>query len=153
MTQRKAVKDSLTLIFNGIEQLKNAFPNRAFTIDGRLVGDIGEVLAALEYDITLHDKSRPDYDGDTSDGRRVQIKVTFKDSLYMGTVPDFFLGLKLFKDGTYEEIFNGPGQVVYERYKHLKGIGVKPGANMAISGLRELAKGVPQNMRIPKRQR
>ena len=90
MTQRKAVKAALALIFKGIDQLKDAFPNRAFTIDGRLVGDIGEVLAALEYDIALHDKSRPDYDGVTSDGRRVQIKATFKDGLYMTTIPIFF---------------------------------------------------------------
>lgn len=110
------------------------------------------MLAALEYDIILHEKSLPDYDGVTSDGRRVQIKVTFKDSLYMGTVPDFFLGLKLFEDGTYEEIFNGPGAIIFERYKHLKGIGVKPGANMTISGLLELNKTVPPDKRIPKRQ-
>jgi hypothetical protein len=38
---RQAIADGLRLIFQGIETLKQAFPNRAFTIDGRLVGDVG----------------------------------------------------------------------------------------------------------------
>jgi len=69
----------LSLIFRGIEGLRNAFEGRQFTIDGRLVGDIGEVIAALEYDIVLDETSQPNYDGATSDGRRVQVKATFKD--------------------------------------------------------------------------
>jgi hypothetical protein len=152
MDHKKEIKDSLALIFEGIDQLKNAFPNRAFTIDGRLVGDIGEVVAALTYDIELHEKSLPEYDGVTSDGRRVQVKATFKDTLYMTTVPDFFLGLKLSEDGTCEEIFNGPGKVIYENYKHLKGIGERPGANITIVGLRKLNKTVPEADRIKKRR-
>ena len=48
----QTIKESLTLIFQGIERLHEAFPSRAFTIDGRLVGDIGEVIAELEYDLT-----------------------------------------------------------------------------------------------------
>jgi hypothetical protein len=61
--------------------LKLAFPNRAFTIDGRLVGDVGEVIAALEYDVTLREVSQPDHDATTPDGRSVQIKATFNTTL------------------------------------------------------------------------
>jgi Family of unknown function (DUF6998) len=53
MDSRKTITEALALIFQGIEKLKNAFPHREFTIDGRLVGDIGEVIAALEYDLVL----------------------------------------------------------------------------------------------------
>jgi hypothetical protein len=52
MDSRNAITEALALIFQGIEKLKSAFPHRQFTIDGRLVGDIGEVIAALEYDLT-----------------------------------------------------------------------------------------------------
>jgi hypothetical protein len=52
---RAAIANGLRLIFQGIETLKHASPNRAFTIDGRLVGDVGEVIAALEYDVILHE--------------------------------------------------------------------------------------------------
>lgn len=76
----------------------------AFTIDGRLVGDIGEVIAALEYDVTLFETSQPDHDGVTSDGRRVQVKATFQEKLTFKTVPEYYLGFKLSPDGRHEEI-------------------------------------------------
>jgi hypothetical protein len=43
----------LKLILEGIGILQHAFSNRKFTIDGRLVGDIGEIIAAAEFDINL----------------------------------------------------------------------------------------------------
>src|SRR5205823_14272485 len=109
---RQAINDALRLIFQGIEGLKEAFPNRSFTIDGRLVGDVGEVIAALEYDIVLHDISQPMHDATTSDGRKVQIKATFQNALTFKTVPDYYLGFRLFPDGRHEEIFNGPGKLI-----------------------------------------
>ena len=75
MPKHQALTEGLALVFQGIERLLLAFPNRRFTIDGRLVGDIGEVLAELEYDVNLHEVSQPEYDEVTTDGRRVQIKA------------------------------------------------------------------------------
>ena len=49
----QTIKEALTLIFHGIERLHEAFPSRTFTIDGRLVGDIGEVIAELENTLKL----------------------------------------------------------------------------------------------------
>ena len=100
----QTIKEGLTLIFQGIERLHEAFPSRAFTIDGRLVGDIGEVIAELEYDLTLDKVSVPDHDAQMRDGRRVQIKATFKDSLTFKTCPDYYLGFKLYPDGEFEEV-------------------------------------------------
>src|ERR1700722_5006522 len=105
MPHRRAITESLALIFEGIARLKQTFPNREFTIDGRLVGDIGEVIAALEYDIVLFEVSQPNHDGITSAGHSVQIKATFKNSLTFKTLPEYYLGFKLFPDGRHEEIF------------------------------------------------
>src|SRR5436190_19759510 len=113
---RRAINEALKLIFEAIERLKRAFPNRSFTIDGRLVGDVGEVIAALEYDVVLHDVSQPNHDATTSDGRNVQIKATFKNSLTFKTVPDYYLGFKLYPDGTHEEISNRTGKLILDRY-------------------------------------
>lgn len=150
MAKHPTINQALALIFEGISQLQKAFLNREFTIDGRLVGDIGEVIAALEYDIQLHDISQPDHDAETKDGRRVQIKATFKDHLTFKTIPDYYLGFKLFKDGKYEEVFNGPGETIFKRYEHRKGIG-KQLLSFPVSELKELSRRVPPDQRISKR--
>src|SRR4030042_3840289 len=149
MGERSSIAEALKLIFQGISQLKRAFPIKEFTIDGRLVGDIGEVIAALEYDVELFDVLHKGHDGKTSDGRLVQIKATFKDSLTFRTVPDYYLGLKLYRDGTHEEIYNGPGKLIYEKYKHRSGI-AKKFLSFPNSDLRKLSARVLRNDRISK---
>jgi hypothetical protein len=67
--------------------------------------------------------TQPDHDGITSDGHRVQIKATFQDALTFKTVPEYYLGLKLYQDGQFKEIYNGPGNLMFEKYAHRKGIG------------------------------
>jgi len=150
-SRRDTINKALALIFQGIKRLNDEFPNRAFTIDGRLVGDIGEVIAALEYDIALDDVGRPDHDGTTSNGRRVQIKATFKDQLTFKTIPEYYLGFKLYPDGRHEEVFNGPGQIIYDRYDHRKDIGVRL-HSFPISELRRLSDRLQPNQRVPKRK-
>jgi|LNAP01.1.fsa_nt_gb hypothetical protein len=150
MSKHDALKKALALVFQGIEQLNKSFPNRKFTIDGRLVGDIGEIIAELEYDIILDEVSQATYDGTTSDGRRVQVKATFQNSLTFKTTPDYLLGFKLFQDGSYEEIYNGPGRLIQEKYAHRKGLGstLLSFPNTALS---ELSKNISDNDRIAKK--
>lgn len=150
MSNHRAIADGLQHIFRGIELLKTAFPTRAFTIDGRLVGDIGEVIAALEYDITIDDVSRATHDGVTSDGRLVQVKATFQSSLTFKSVPDLYLGFKLHPTGEYEEVFNGPGQLIFDRYSHRKGIGTSL-LSFPVAALREMSAAVPSASRVSKR--
>ena len=147
----QTIKEALTLIFQGIERLHEAFPRRAFTIDGRLVGDIGEVIAELEYDLTLDEVSVPDHDAQMRNGRRVQIKATFKDSLTFTTCPDYYLGFKLYPDGRFEEVFNGPGTLILEKFSHRKDIGKKL-LSFPIKGLRALSDQVNVADRVPRRK-
>jgi hypothetical protein len=123
MPAHEIIQDALTKIFAGIHQLKQALPGKAFTIDGRLVGDIGEALVQRDYDVTLYENLAKHYDGETPDGRKVQIKATFKDKLTFRKTSDYYIGIKIFEDGTYEEIFNGPGQIIADAYAHRKGFG------------------------------
>jgi hypothetical protein len=150
MSKHDALKEALALVFQGIEQLNKSFPNRKFTIDGRLVGDIGEIIAELEYDIILDEVSQATYDGVTSDGKRVQVKATFQNSLTFKTTPDYFLGFKLFRDGSHEEIFNGPGRLIEEKYSHRKGLGSVL-LSFPNSALKELSKTVSDGERVRKR--
>jgi hypothetical protein len=49
---------------------------RKFTLDGHLVGSIGEVVAACAFGLTLYPSGTDTHDGESEDGRRVQIKLT-----------------------------------------------------------------------------
>lgn len=150
MTSRSNIKKALNKIFRGIEGLKSIHPGRKFTIDGRLVGDIGEMLAELHYQIELDEVSKPMHDGTDSYGRRVQVKATFKDSLTFKKSPDVYLGLKLFEDGRFEEIYNGPPDNIVNTYNHRKGFGEEL-LSFPIKKLRELSSNISNEDRVIRR--
>jgi hypothetical protein len=147
---KKLLNEALLNIFKGIEQLREAFPEKKFTVDGRLVGDIGEAIAQRDYDLELYKKLQKGYDA-TSNGNKVQIKATFKDQLTFKEVPDFYLGLKLYSDGNYEEIYNGPGRYIKEKYGHRKGVG-KELLSFPISILKSISDKIPISEKISSRK-
>lgn len=149
MPAHEIIQDSLRQIFSGIRQLKEAFPSKEFTIDGRLVGDIGEAIVQRDYELTLYEGLTKDYDGETPCGKKVQIKATFKDSLTFKKVSDYYLGIKIYEDGSYEEIFNGPGSIIASFYGHRKGFG-KNLLSFPSKKLAELSKTVSAEHRIKK---
>lgn len=59
-----------------VAELEEHFPGRPFTLDGHLVGSIGEVIAAHQYELTLLPCSAESHDAVTSASLRVQIKAT-----------------------------------------------------------------------------
>lgn len=97
-------------------ELKNNHKSKKFTLDGRLVGDLGEVLAEENYEIILFDTIKHSYDATTFDDKKIQIKATFKDSLTFPSnhIPELYLGLKINPDGSFEEVYNGPGKYIKE---------------------------------------
>ena len=117
---RITVPEAIALLQAVVERLRSAYPQKRFTLDGRLVGDLGEVLCAGTYDITIVDGIQKYHDAVASDGRRVQIKATMRDSLtFPGDhVPDYYLGIKIHADGTFDEIFNGPGLIAWQAIRN-----------------------------------
>ena len=105
-----------------VNQLHNAYPKKKFTLDGRLVGDLGEILVEAEYELELHEGLHKYHDAKTPDGRQVQIKTTMKNVLTFPAdhVPDYYLGIKVDPNGTLEEVFNGPGSVAAKSIKKRK---------------------------------
>lgn len=96
-----------------------------FTLDGKLVGDIGEVLAAEKYGLTLYPENTVVYDGiELATGREVQIKSSFKNYSYFpyGETPEYFLSLNILENGDLEELFNGPGQYIVDHYIKARGL-------------------------------
>jgi len=147
--QYEDVAEALRLIFRGIEMLQGACTNgRQFTIDGRLVGDIGELVAAREFDINLDQVSRKHYDATTPEGVNVQIKATFKKLLTFTVEPELYLGLLLRRDGSHEVIYNGPGHYITKRFKsRRKSFGQKL-ISLPIEELKAISASIPDHERI-----
>lgn len=105
-----------------VHNLEQTFKGRHFTLDGHLVGSIGEVLASYHYGIKLYEASAAIHDGKAPDGRNVQIKMTQGDTIVISEQPDNLIALYLNRrTGEVQEIYNGPGAVPYTKsYEYKK---------------------------------
>ena len=88
------VRDNIQKMIKIVGELEAEFPGRHFTLDGHLVGSIGEVLAAYYYGIDLYEASTQRHDG-SIDGREVQIKITQQDNILISEKPDYLLVMYL----------------------------------------------------------
>ena len=103
-----------------------------FALDGRLVGDIGELIAAEVFCLELLGTRSRDIDAETTSGptRKVQVKVTFQSNgLCIRHGEDYYLGLQLDDDGRFRVIYNGPATLVMGYLKAPKSTGHKGRAN------------------------
>ncbi len=98
---------------------------RHFTLDGHLLGSIGEVYAAERHGISLYTSSKKAHDGwkvDADGNRReIQIKVTQtrakRKVVPISHRPDYLIVLLVDKDGAFDEVYNGPGIKVWDLVK------------------------------------
>ena len=132
-------------LYEVVRQLESLFPGRRFTPDGHLIGSIGEVLAAHYYGLDLYPGSEPKHDATAKDGRRVQIKATQGTGVGLRSEPETLLVIKLERDGTFDEVFNGPGGIAWEATGPEQKNGQSP---ISLSKLRRLMEKVPQGARI-----
>lgn len=105
-----------------VHNLEQTFKGRHFTLDGHLVGSIGEVLASYHYGIKLYEASTAIHDGEALDGKKVQIKMTQGNTIVISEQPDYLIALFMNrKTGEVQEIYNGPGEVPYMKsYEYKK---------------------------------
>ena len=136
--------------------LRSSHPERKFPIDGMLVGDLGEVLAAERFGLRIVAQSLPGWDAETSDGRKVEIKATasrsrpsfaFRDDAECPRPsPDFVVCLQLHGTGEFEVVFNGPGHVVWPHLGRLNKRNQQRG--ITAKKLSALMDQVPQTERL-----
>ena len=137
-------------VYAAVDELERMFPGRHFTPDGHMVGSIGEAMAAYYYGITLFTASAKGHDGKV-DGRLVQVKATQAKMISISSEPEFLLVLKIARDGSFKEIYNGPGGIVWALVSH------KPRPKngqyqVSLSMLTRLMGSVPETMRISRIQ-
>ena len=96
---------------------KNLDVTRSFTLDGRLVGDIGEVLFAQHFELTLDDTQRSSHDGFTViNGVEYQVQVKCRKASSLVTfssVPEILVVVAFSDDWTnWDVVYNGAGDPV-----------------------------------------
>lgn len=145
-TQEKMdnVKAQVQKLIRIVWELENDFPGRHFTLDGHLVGSIGEVMAAYYYGIELYAASAMIHDGEV-DGKKVQIKISQQDNIAIDYEPEYLIVLYLNKSGNIYEVYNGPGKEPWDssskRDRHNN-------RHMRVNKLMEIDKEVPEIKRI-----
>ena len=109
-------------LYSIVHGLEKSFRDegRHFTLDGHLVGSIGEVYAAKRYGIELFPASWKTHDGKAPDGRLVQIKATQRKSVAMSECPAYLIVLRIGEDGEIDEVYNGPGGPVWNLFSNRK---------------------------------
>lgn len=106
-------------------------PSLTFTLDGNLVGDLGEALAVKYFGLTLTARNDTGIDGYTADNKSVQVKATGKKRgpafRMLDTRADYLLFFSFnFEEFTAEIIYNGPEDVIRkllpEKWDHQRAI-------------------------------
>jgi hypothetical protein len=154
--QAETLRAAIRNMFDAQRQLREAFPKRLFTPDGRMIGDIGEAIAEITYQVTVDSTSRAHWDGkreDICEGcTEVQIRATQKSDTYMKEPPDDgrLLVFKIFSDGSWICCYNGDARGVWNSLEAKKAN--KSGEKfISLEALIELDRGVENCQRVPLR--
>ncbi|OGF62205.1 hypothetical protein A2926_00090 [Candidatus Giovannonibacteria bacterium RIFCSPLOWO2_01_FULL_44_40] len=113
MNKINQLKEAIKDLYSSVAKLRAVFPGKPFTPDGRIVGDIGEAIAALKFNVVLDRKLRRDWDGYRIDssGKKceVQVKTTQKDETYLKKPPHEgdLIVFKIFDNGEWECCYDG----------------------------------------------
>jgi len=111
----EAVPELVVRLYSVVSELENHFPGRKFTPDGHLVGSIGEVIAAHAYELDLYPASTEGHDAAAPDGRQIQIKGTQAKKVGIRSEPEHLLVIRIEQDGSFFEVYNGPGSTAWEQ--------------------------------------
>ncbi|WP_272993817.1 DUF6998 domain-containing protein [Porticoccus hydrocarbonoclasticus] len=136
-------------LYATVNELEAMFPGRRFTPDGHMVGSLGECLVADAYNLDLKTASNRGYDAITKGGLEVEIKATQSKSVAFRSQPQHTIIIKIMPDGTFEEIYNGPGSLVWEQFKG-KRLPSNGQFQISLNKLRQLNRSVAQADRVPK---
>ena len=136
------LSDKIKELYKITNELEARYPGRKFTPDGHLVGSIGEVLVAEHYGLTLLPNSSETHDAVGKNGTYVQIKATQINRIAISGEPEHLIVIKLFQDGSWEEIYNGPGDLAWNNAGKMQKNGQRP---ISIAKLKAIMDTLPQS--------
>ena len=140
-TIQEMVAEKIKTLYRVSHELEELFPGRHYTPDGHMIGSIGEALAACCYGLTLFEAGRETHDAQAPDGRLVQIKATQIDRVALSSQPNWLLVLQIHPDGTFSEVYNGPGELAWAHCGKMQKNGQSP---ISLAKLRSLQAEVPE---------
>ena len=147
MIDHKRFQRLVQQLYSTVEELEKMFPGRHFTPDGHMVGSIGECLVADAYGLELMNASNKGYDALSPSGLQVEIKATQAKSVAFRSQPEHTIAIKILPNGTFEEIFNGPGNLVWQLFDG-KPLPSNGQYQISLNKLKELNKQVDKSQRI-----
>ena len=139
------LSDKIKQLYKITNELEQAYPGRKFTVDGHLVGSIGEVIVAEHYGLSLLPNSTKTHDAVSKEGKQVQIKATQVKGIAISSEPDYLIVIRILPDGSWEEIYNGPGKAAWDNAGKMQKNGQRP---ISLSKLRNLMGSVDVNDKI-----
>jgi len=129
------------------DELRRLIPGWQFTLDGKLVGDLGEALACYYFGLTPLPAGEKTHDARAPDGRRVQVKTTQGKVFGLGLERRHFehlIALRINREGEAEVVYNGPGWRVWEELGEIKS------CSIGVNRLRRLDAKVQETERVPR---
>ena len=132
-------------LFRTVCELESRYPGRKFSIDGHLLGSIGEVIVTEHHGLTLLPNSSERHDAKDEQGRLIQIKATQIDRISISSEPDYLIVIQITSDGNWSEIYNGAGSRVWNNAGKMQKNGQRP---ISIAKLKLLMKSVSDDEKI-----
>ena len=149
MIDHDKLKILVEQLYSTVNELESMFPGRHFTPDGHMVGSLGECLVADAYNLELMPASNLGYDALSETGSQIEIKATQAKSVAFRSQPQHAIIIKIYPDGSFEEIFNGPGELIWKKFEGKS----KPSNGqfqISISKLRVINEDVANADRVPR---
>ncbi len=132
-------------LYSASEGLEQMFPERKFTLDGHLVGSIGEVIAAYMFELELNPASTLGYDAKSLNGTEVEIKFTQGNSISIRHEPEHLLVLQRPKGGPVQVVYNGPGRPAWSSSGPMQKNGTR---TIRVNRLKSLEKDTAKNQQL-----
>jgi hypothetical protein len=137
-------------LYTVTDNLERMFPGRKFTLDGHLIGSLGEVIAAYIFDLNLHPASTLGHDAKCPKGRNVEIKLTQGSTVAIRYEPEHLIVLHRPKGGPIRVVFNGPGGIAWGAAGPAQRNGQR---SISLSRLSKLAACVPFDERLDEKRK
>lgn len=143
----RKLRPILHRLYEARNELRQLHSDLKFTLDGNLVGDIGEAIAQEHFGLEPLPANTKGHDFRAADGRLVQVKTTQKQKGQVGLGLnkhsfEHLIVLQLTESGNYGVLYDGPGSLIDEARAH------KKTPSLSVKQLQQLQEQVPDTERL-----